>query len=497
MTTFEEAATVVGNGRFHHYLLFATGFSLLGVFTEALNMAFVLPSAKCDIEMTTTEHGLINAIGFIGVVLTSHFWGFMADTWGRLKVIQFSLFSGVVFSIISSFSVTSMMLLFTRLLVGMCTSGAQAASISYLSEFHSNASRARALTLATMFMPVSLLYQCLVGWAIMTMEFRYSMFGFIYTPWRLYLFVTSLINVLAFVMLLYPPESPKFVLAMGKPKEAVEILSRVFQANGFGKKEDYPIKEISPECLGSNLANCCGVRDVLKMIWKQTWPLFVPPYLGNMLMLCYLSFGLYGVAHGTFMWYPQMLTLYYENMNLPITMCEAIHLGLTRNLTANIGADGSEICKIDTNPLTYQISMIFGLTFLVLYSLVAWNVKRIQTKILFTAWLLLSFVATIGNIFGNEFHLNTFLMVIALTCGNCGSILLAVASDLFPTHYKGMALCLIMMFGRMGAAAGGNIIGALLFTQCNAIFYISASVLLVATGISYVVMKKIDEAMAK
>lgn len=48
-----------------------------GVIMEGLNMAIVLPAAKCDIEITTTEQGLINAIGFIGVVLTSHFWGFM------------------------------------------------------------------------------------------------------------------------------------------------------------------------------------------------------------------------------------------------------------------------------------------------------------------------------------------------------------------------------------------------------------------------------------
>lgn len=82
-------------------------------------MAFVLPAAKCDIEMTTAEQGLINAIGFIGVVLTSHFWGFMSDTWGRLKVLKFSLLSGFIFSIISSFSVSSLMLLLTRLVVGM------------------------------------------------------------------------------------------------------------------------------------------------------------------------------------------------------------------------------------------------------------------------------------------------------------------------------------------------------------------------------------------
>lgn len=86
-----------GNGRFHFILLIAAGCSLLGisnqlhikdkctdsllyfkgVVMESLNMAIVLPAAKCDIEITTTEQGLINAVGFIGVVLTSHFWGFM------------------------------------------------------------------------------------------------------------------------------------------------------------------------------------------------------------------------------------------------------------------------------------------------------------------------------------------------------------------------------------------------------------------------------------
>lgn len=41
-----------------------------------------------------------------------------------------------------------------------------------------------------------------------------------------------------------------------------------------------------------------------------------------------------------------------------------------------------------------------------------------------------------------------------------------------------MALCLVMMFGRLGAVTGGNIVGALLFNHCNSIFYISASALL-------------------
>ncbi|KAJ6635070.1 Synaptic vesicle glycoprotein 2B [Pseudolycoriella hygida] len=513
--TFEDAVTFVGNGKFHFYLLFATGFCLLGANMEGLNMAFVLPAAKCDIQMTTTEQGLINAIAFIGFVLTSQLWGFVVDTYGRLKVLQFSLLSGFIFSIISSFSVSSMMLLFTRLLVGMCTSGSQASAITYLSEFHSNANRAQSLTFASMFLPMSILYQPLLGLAIMTTEFRLSLFGFIYTPWRLYILVSSLINVVAFLMLLYTPESPKFLLAMGEPDKSLKILARVYEINGYGEKENFPVKEISQDTIGSNLATARGVKDVLKMIWKQTTPLFRTPFLGSMLMLSYISFVVYAVANGVYMWYPQMLELYYENFNSPITMCEAIDLASTSSeinklivlyvnqwtfmeyFNFRTDVSTSTICKINSNPMTFQVIIILGSTFLILYCFVALNLKRIQTKVLYTVWLFISFLATIGNIFGNEFYLNTFLMIVMLSCVNCGNILCAVASDLFPTHYKGMALSLIIMFARLGAVTGGNVVGALLFKQCNAIFYSIAAILLIATGISYIIMTKVDSIMAR
>lgn len=82
-------------------------------------MAFVLPLAKCELNISNAEQGAINAVAFVGVVLTSHFWGFMADTWGRRKVLLLSLGSGFVFSAISSFSISSTMLLITRFFVGL------------------------------------------------------------------------------------------------------------------------------------------------------------------------------------------------------------------------------------------------------------------------------------------------------------------------------------------------------------------------------------------
>lgn len=85
---------------------------------------------------------------------------------------------------------------------------------------------------AAMFMPISIVYQPIMGWLIMTMDWKYTLLGYVYSPWRLYIAISSLINAFAYCIFLFLPESPKFLLAMGKPKEALDILIIGYKANG-------------------------------------------------------------------------------------------------------------------------------------------------------------------------------------------------------------------------------------------------------------------------
>lgn len=77
-------------------------------------MVYVLPAVKCEFQMSTAEQGFLNSVAFIGVIFTSHFWGFLADTWGRRKVLSLALFASFVISLVSSFSMNSWMLIITR-----------------------------------------------------------------------------------------------------------------------------------------------------------------------------------------------------------------------------------------------------------------------------------------------------------------------------------------------------------------------------------------------
>lgn len=71
-------------------------------------------------------------------------------------------------------------------------------------------------------------------------------------------------------------------------------------------------------------------------MWNQTWPLFMPPYAVNMLMLSALSFILFLVSYGLNLWFPQITAIYQTFLNIKITTCGAIEMGLqNKTITVN------------------------------------------------------------------------------------------------------------------------------------------------------------------
>lgn len=97
----------------------ATGLSLMGAISENVSVSLIMSYAKCDLKLTTSEQGLLASVSFLGIVMSSHFWGFMADTCGRQKVIRWALLLGFLCSFVSAFSINTYMMLALRFLVGL------------------------------------------------------------------------------------------------------------------------------------------------------------------------------------------------------------------------------------------------------------------------------------------------------------------------------------------------------------------------------------------
>lgn len=110
-------------------------------------------------------------------------------------------------------------------------------TIAYVGEFHSDKTRAKYVTFTALWTTVSTLYTSSVGWLIIPADWEMLLFGMVYRPWRLFILASSCINLFAFFGLCVMPESPKFMLAMGKKQEAIDIIKSIYQVNTGNRKE--------------------------------------------------------------------------------------------------------------------------------------------------------------------------------------------------------------------------------------------------------------------
>lgn len=91
---------------------------MLGATIENISASFILPYANCDLNLTTTELGLFSSMPFCGIVVTAYFWGFLADTIGRRRVILFASFLTFFSSFLSGFMTNTFLLILSRFFVG-------------------------------------------------------------------------------------------------------------------------------------------------------------------------------------------------------------------------------------------------------------------------------------------------------------------------------------------------------------------------------------------
>lgn len=88
------------------------------VIIETMGMMFVIPGAHCDLNLSLDQKSLLSAISFLGVVSSSHFWGFIADTRGRKNVLLISMITSFFTTFIASFVPQSWLFILLRYING-------------------------------------------------------------------------------------------------------------------------------------------------------------------------------------------------------------------------------------------------------------------------------------------------------------------------------------------------------------------------------------------
>lgn len=127
--------------------------------------------------------------------------------------------------------------------------GLTSAGYSYISEFHTSATAPRAAALVSIALQTVWVFMSPLAMLIIPMDWSFHISFLEYKPWRFFMTCTSFINLwnaCAFSLL---PESPKFLLAMDRKAEALQVLSRVYSVNSGQSREVTKLISISYQWL--------------------------------------------------------------------------------------------------------------------------------------------------------------------------------------------------------------------------------------------------------
>jgi len=80
---YEDALSAASYGRFHWWFLFVCGWANASDAVEILCVSFLLPSAECDLDLTSKDKGWLSAVVFLGMLVGGYVWGSLGDTYGR------------------------------------------------------------------------------------------------------------------------------------------------------------------------------------------------------------------------------------------------------------------------------------------------------------------------------------------------------------------------------------------------------------------------------
>ncbi|XP_041780215.1 synaptic vesicle glycoprotein 2B-like [Anopheles merus] len=494
----EEAFLMTKFGLYNLCLIAISGIILAAVLLETLGISYVLPVAECDLLLTTREKGVLSAISFAGIICSSHLWGFLADTRGRRAIILPTLFLAFASSALSSLTTNFWLITVMRFLTGFFISGPSATIYAYLGEFHGKRNCSRAIMGASFVFGLGSILLPLIAWSIINQEWELAipLLGIVYRPWRLFLVVCALPSFAAALVLLGLPESPKYLLSRGREQETIAVLRSMYRWNAGRKDPPLALTGVLQETEAQQTkvrreeaASGKSIVSLLKQMWHQTAPLFMGSYLKRTAILCVLQFGIYLTSSGMYMFFPDILNRIAEQQGKGVertTVCNAVYA--TRfdiQELAGLGGNGtarSDLCHQKLDISAYEHSFVLEAIYALGFAVIGLIINAVGRLPILVFIFALCGTCGVLIVFIDLPLLAIWFYLILLTCGFCISVVNACTIDLYPTNLRAMAVCISLMFGRLGSIVGSNLVGFLLDTHCELTFWISG-LLLVGCGV--------------
>jgi MFS transporter, VNT family, synaptic vesicle glycoprotein 2 len=317
-------------------------------------------------------------------------------------------------------------------------------------------------------------------------SFDINFLGIVYKPWRLFLLVCSLPNLFCVLILLFiVPESPKFTYATGDEEKTLHIFRKIHRINK-GSSASFDISEISKnEEFGESCQK--SSQGFFNFMWSQTTPLFKGSHLKNILTACFIQFASCNTINGFWTFLPEMMnkvSLWTQNSKDSATICEVFG----SKFNASISSDLSNPQCIETLEFGAFLHAFESLAFFsVSYLIMTLVINRVGKLIILSVVMFSSGTAAILLIFVAIPEVSIYLYMIMVLAGLGISVVNASTVELFPTKMRSMAVCISMMFGRLGSVVGSLILGSIIDDYCSYSFIMPIVLLFTSFALGFTI----------
>lgn len=302
-----------GLSRFHTRLLWVSG---VGWMFDAMDiglLSFILPNMTRDLKLTGAQPGLILSFTFLGMFAGAAVAGTLADRYGRKAIFQWTLVLYAIGTGLSAVAWDFNSMLVFRFLSGLGLGGELPVASTLVSEWSLARVRGRLLVLLESFWAYGWMLAALIAYLVVPNVPKLFPNLPLDAGWR----VAFAIGALPALYVLYTrralPESPRFLVAAGRPNEA---RSAIRIAGGIAGDPN-----LVPTFENFTQPAQDGARpEGWRAIWRGV-------FAKRTMMLWILWFGMVFSYYGIFSWLPTILASKFEfvrglEFNLVITAAQ-------------------------------------------------------------------------------------------------------------------------------------------------------------------------------
>ncbi|MET0922389.1 MAG: MFS transporter, partial [Xanthobacteraceae bacterium] len=279
---------------------------------DALAIATVLPVIVPLWKLAPQQIGFMISAGFVGQLIGALLFGWVAERYGRMTAMIWSIALFAVMSLVCAFAWDYNSLLVFRIIQGIGLGGEVPVAAVFISELARAKGRGRFVLLYELVFPIGLVSASLVGlWVV-------PHFG-----WQWMFVIGALPAFLALVLRWLLPESPRWLAVRGHTAEAQAAMTLIERETEKATGKPLP----PPQPVVSTLDKPASLAD-----------LFGPLYLRRTLVVWVIWFAAYFVNYGLSIWLP---TVYRTVFQLPLDV--SLRYGL---ITQAVGLLGTLVCAL-------------------------------------------------------------------------------------------------------------------------------------------------------